>query len=77
MVAVHRREHLDSAVDPREPPVRSVEQYPVKLVHAARGYGHIMRVDVMTLPRTLAWMGHIARGISERTDRRHGTSAAT
>ena len=60
MVAGHRFEELDCAVDIGELAICGGEQDAVKLVHDARDYGRIMRVDVMTVPRALSQMGALA-----------------
>jgi probable F420-dependent oxidoreductase len=61
VVARHRSEDLDRAVDIRKPPAGGVEQDAVKLVHDRRDYGRTMRVDVMTVPRALSQMGALAQ----------------
>ena len=60
VVAGHRFEELDCAVDHRETALGGGEQDAVKLVHDARDYGRVMRVDVMTVPRALSQMGALA-----------------
>ena len=60
MVAGHRFDNLGHPIGNGELAVRSGEQRAVKWVHDARGYGRVMRVDVMTVPQALRKMGAIA-----------------
>jgi len=60
MVAVHRSEHLDAAIDRGEDPSRGIEQCLEQGMHQRRDYGRSMRVDVMTLPGPLREMGPTA-----------------
>ena len=58
--ARHRCEHLGDSVDVGELAVGGGEQHAMKWVHEVRGYGRVMRVDVMTFPKALGQMGATA-----------------
>ncbi len=61
MVTLQRGEHVDQPVSRREAPLGGGEQCFEQWMHRRRDYGRAMRVDVMTLPRSLREMGPLAQ----------------